>query len=59
MIDGVEFEVWHAPDWGDASGANPHRWRYIAYRSVAPRLTATLNIRRFLDDAIARGLVDP
>jgi hypothetical protein len=53
-IDGVEFEIWSAPNQGDPKG--PH-WNYLAYRSKVKQLAASLDIRTFLDDAIARGLV--
>src|SRR6202008_499567 len=56
-IDGIGFEIWHAKDWGDLTGTNKNRWSYIAYRATAKHLSTTLDIRKFLADAIERGLV--
>lgn len=58
-IDGQDFEVWYAADWGDASGSSGQRWRYIAYRATAELSTASVNLQKILADASARGLVDP
>ncbi|HEY0818002.1 MAG TPA: hypothetical protein VGD46_04435 [Rhizobacter sp.] len=53
------FEVWYAQDWGDLSGANPNRWSYVAYRAITSTTATTLDIKAILDDAVARGYVDP
>lgn len=57
-IDGTTFEVWHNPAQTDASNQNTNVWKYIAYRAVSPIPTATLDIKKFLNDAVNRGLLD-
>jgi hypothetical protein len=58
-LGGQSFEVWYARDWGDLSGANPNRWSYIAYRATQASATASLDLKAILDDAVARGYVNP
>jgi hypothetical protein len=57
VIDGVEWEVWAAENWGDNSGANANRWTYIAYRAVTPALATTFDARKMMADAASRGLL--
>lgn len=57
VIDGVEWEVWAAENWGDNSGANANRWTYIAYRAVKPALAITFDARKLMADAASRGLL--
>jgi hypothetical protein len=57
-IDGIDFEVWLARDLGDSSPDGP-RWNYVAYRSTAKHLTASLDLRAFLRHAIEQGYVSP
>jgi hypothetical protein len=59
VIGDIAFEIWYAANWRDASNANSNRWTYVAYRATKPRLSATLDIKKILDDAVARGLVSP
>lgn len=58
-VAGRDWRVFAADSWGDASGASSHRWRFIVY--VAEQTTRSLDadLRLFIDDAVARGLVDP
>jgi hypothetical protein len=58
FIDGLDFEVWFARDLGDSSADGP-RWNYVAYRSTATHLTASLDLKAFLRHAIEQGYVSP
>lgn len=58
-VDGIEFEVWHVADWGDAAGVNSNRWSYVTYRATDRRLSVSLDIRKILVDAVDRGLISP
>lgn len=57
-IDGYEWEIWAAENWGDASGANPNTWTYILYFAKSPTTKITYDARKMLDDAISRGLIN-
>lgn len=57
VIDGVEWEVWAAENWGDNSGANANHWTYIAYRAVTPTLATSFDARKLMADAASRGLL--
>jgi hypothetical protein len=59
IVDGIQFEVWYARDWGDVSGANSNHWDYVAYRATSPRLSVSLDIKKILEDAVARGVINP
>jgi hypothetical protein len=56
QIDGMDWEVWAAEDWGDNSGENPNRWCYIAYRAKTPIRLIGYDARKMIADAISRGL---
>jgi hypothetical protein len=56
-IDGLNWEVWWAPEHVDTSGANANRWAYIAYRLAQPRAQVSFDVKRILNDAVARRLV--
>jgi hypothetical protein len=56
-IDGTTFEIWHAADMGDASAANSNRWTHVVYRAKVAQHSASLDIKKFLDDALARKLI--
>ncbi len=58
-VDGRVWRVFAAEDWGDASGGTPHRWTFIVYVARSPSRTVAFDARRFIDDAIARRLLDP
>lgn len=58
-IGGVTFEVWHARDMGDASAASSYRWTHIVYRSTTPHTSISLDVKAFLEDALARELISP
>lgn len=58
IIDSVPFEVWFKPDQVDASNQNTNVWKYVAYRSTVPLSTATLDIKKIVDDAASRGIVN-
>src|SRR5262249_11565692 len=59
QIDGRDWEVWAAEDWGDNSGTNSNRWTYIAYRAKTATRTISYDARKMIADAISRGLVTP
>ena len=56
-VGGRAWQVWAAESWGDASGSSTHRWRYVAYTARQRSTALNIDIRPFIDDAIARGLV--
>jgi hypothetical protein len=56
-IGGIAFEVWNSQNMGDASGANTARWNHMVYRSTSRQLSASLDIKGIIDDAVARELV--
>jgi hypothetical protein len=58
-IDGKKFELWSAADMGDASGANANRWNHLTYRAAGQHMSASLDIKKFIDDAVSRNLVVP
>ncbi len=58
-IDGRVWRVFAAESWGDASGSTPHRWVFIVYVLRSPTRAVAYDARRFIDDAIARRLLDP
>lgn len=60
-IEGLSFDVQHVPNWFDASGVNTNRWSYLAYhvRTTQRTNSAALDLRAFLDDAVARGYLTP
>lgn len=58
-VDGRAWRVFAAENWGDASGGTAHRWTFIVYAAVVPTRTLAVDARRFIDDAIARGLLNP
>ena len=57
-IDGIDFEVWLARGLGDSSADGP-RWNYVAYRSTTKHLTASLDLKAFLQHATEQGYVSP
>jgi Glycosyl hydrolase family 12 len=58
-IDGRTWRVFAAENWGDVSGGTTHRWTFIVYVARQTTRTLSFDARRFMDDAIARGLLDP
>lgn len=49
-LAGATWEVWYA-DWD---------WNYIAYRRTTPTTSVTeLDLKAFIDDAVARGYIRP
>lgn len=58
-LEGRLWRVFAASSWGDASGASSHRWAFIIYVPVERSQTLNVDARRFIDDAVARGLLDP
>ncbi len=58
-VDGRVYRVYAATDWGDASGGSAQRWTFIVYVAAVPVRSLSVDARRFIDDAIARGLLDP
>jgi cellulose 1,4-beta-cellobiosidase len=58
-IGGRTWTVSHSPDWADISGGSNHRWPLVAYVATSNTTQARLDLRQFLADAVARGLVDP
>ena len=57
QIDGIDWEVWAAEDWGGSPGSsNPMRWTYIAYRAKTSTRVISYDARKFIADAITRGL---
>ncbi len=57
VIDASAYEIWHAENVGDASGASAAQWTHIVYRSQDPQRRGSLDLKQFLDDAAARGLL--
>jgi len=57
-IGGAAWLVWSQPNWGDASGGSAHRWPLVVYTAVNPSSQARLDLKAFLADAVARGLLD-
>ena len=58
-VDGRAFRVFAAESWGDISGGSTHRWKFVVYVARQTTRTLSFDARRFIDDAIARGLLDP
>lgn len=56
---GRSWRVFAAEDWGDASGGSSHRWRIAIYVAEQTSRALEVDLRAFMDDAIARGLLDP
>lgn len=56
-IDGSDYEIWHAANMGDASGANAANWTHVVYRSKLPRHRGAVDIKRILLDAVERDLL--
>jgi hypothetical protein len=56
-IDGSTYELWHAANVGDASGASAAQWTHIVYRSQDAQHRGSLDLKQFLDDAAERGLL--
>lgn len=57
-IGGAAWLLWSQPSWGDASGGSTHRWPLVVYTAVSPGSQARLDLKAFLADAVARGLLD-
>ncbi|HKE95527.1 MAG TPA: hypothetical protein VKB34_14535, partial [Povalibacter sp.] len=55
-IDDVEFEIWLARDLNAGTADGP-RWNYVAYRSTHAYPSASLNLHKVLQHAIAHGFV--
>jgi hypothetical protein len=58
-LAGRSWRVFAADDWGDASGGTDHRWRFVVYVAEPTTRTLNMDLRPFIDDAIARRLLDP
>ena len=58
-IDGMTWKVQVKPNWGDASGGVGNQWNLISYHAQRKSSNARYDARKFLDDAIARGLIAP
>lgn len=58
-IDGVRWAVHVKPDWGDASGGVGIKWQMISYHALTPTSTVRYDARKFFQDAIERGWLQP
>lgn len=58
-LEGRVWRVFAAESWGDASGASSQRWAFIVYVPLVRSQALNVDARRFIDDAIARGLLNP
>lgn len=56
-IDSRHWRVYVKNDWGDASGGASNRWSLISYHAISPTLSVRYDARKFLQDAIDRGVV--
>lgn len=56
-IEGVDWEIWIAEDWGNDTTSI--RWTYVAYRARTPAHSISYDAGKILGDAITRGLIDP
>lgn len=59
QIDGARWALYVQRDWGDASGAASNTWVLISYVAQAPSGTQRYDARKFMQDAINRGLIQP
>lgn len=58
-IDGMTWAVQVKPGWGDIGKPDGNTWSLITYHAMRNSSSARYDARKFLDNAIARGLVDP
>lgn len=58
-LDGVTFDVWYQRDHGDESGGSGQKWTMIVYVNRENSLRQDFDLKRVLDDAVSKGLVDP
>lgn len=58
-VDGRAYRVFAAENWGDISGGTGHRWTFVVYVARVPTRVLAFDARRFIDDAIARGFLNP
>ena len=58
-VDGRAWRVFVKRHWGDASGGSGHTWTFVIYQATTNTPTARYDARKFLQDAIDRGLVAP
>lgn len=58
-LGGFEFEVWHLVNQPDASGGTTHTWTMVIYAAKTDHDQVTFDLKLMLDDAVAKGLVDP
>ena len=58
-IDGLVWEYWYAPKWGDVSEVNQNTWRHIAFRLAEPSLDAKINIGALLNYAVDQKHIEP
>jgi len=52
-IGGADWDVYFV-DWSKTAG-----WYYIAYKKTVPTTSIDLDFKDFVDDAVARGYIDP
>ncbi len=58
-IDGEKWRVFVKQNWGDASGVSANNWVLISYHALNPTTHASYDARKFIDDAMSRGVVKP
>lgn len=58
-IDGALWRVYLKRNWGDAGGGTGHRWTFITYHAVKPGSAVRYDARKFMQDAIDRGVIAP
>lgn len=56
-IDDQRWQVFAQRNWGDASGGSSHRWTLVSYLAMSASNRASIDLRKILADAQARGLV--
>lgn len=57
-IDGMTWAVQIEPGWGDGSGGSSNKWTLITYYAMKNTSSIRYDARKFLADAMSRGLVD-
>jgi hypothetical protein len=57
-IDGMTWAVQIKPGWGDGSGGSSNKWTLISYHAMKNTTSIRYDARKFLTDAMSRGLLD-
>jgi len=58
-LDGITFDVAHTLNHPDGSGGSTQTWTMVSYISREPHFDVRFDLGLVLQDAVAKGLVDP